>query len=115
MTLTGAQINALLEQQWRGTSVLQVSRGFSYEWSADAPVGAKVDARSIRLNGSVIEPSARYRVTVNEFLAGGGDGLKVLTEGTERKHGVLDAEALERYLAAHSPVTAPEGERIRKR
>ena len=38
MTLTGAQIDGVLEQQWdgQGTSpkVLQVSDGFTYTWSA---------------------------------------------------------------------------------
>ena len=113
MTLTGAQLHELLEQQWQGASLLQVSEGFTYEWSANAPAGAKVDALSIRLNGAAVEPGKSYRVAVNEFLAGGGDGFKVLAAGTDRRRGVLDAEALEKYLAVHSPVRAPATGRIR--
>jgi 5'-nucleotidase len=112
MTLTGAQIHQLLEEQWQVGSVLQVSAGFAYEWSADALPGAKVDPRRMMLNGLAMEPDKGYRVAVNEFLADGGDGFKVLMEGTDRKHGVLDAEALEKYLAAHSPVSAPRSGRI---
>jgi 5'-nucleotidase len=115
MTLTGAQIHQLLEQQWQGGSVLQVSAGFAYEWRADAPDGAKVDPESIRLNGVAVEPDKPYRVAVNEFLAGGGDGFKVLANGTDRRHGDLDAEALEKYVAAHSPVSAPQVGRIRRK
>ena len=113
LTLTGAQIHQALEQQWEAGSILFVSGGFTYEWSAAAPTGSKVDPRSIRLNGVVLEPGKSYRVAVNEFLAGGGSGFKVFTEGTDRTHGVLDSEALEKYLSAHSPVSAPQGGRIR--
>ncbi len=115
MTLTGAQIHQVLEEQWQGGSVLQVSDGFTYEWSADAPAGAKIDPHGIQLNGVALEPEKRYRVAVNEFLAGGGDGFKVLAAGTDRSHGVLDAEALEKYLVAHSPASAPRTGRIRRK
>ena len=115
LTLTGAQIRELLEQQWIGGTILQVSQGFSYEWIADAPLGSRVNPSSISLNGAAIEPQKQYRVTVNEFLAGGGDGFKVLREGTDRQRGVLDVEALEKYLAANSPVSPPQRTRIRRR
>jgi 5'-nucleotidase len=115
LTLTGEQIHQLLEEQWQGGSVLQISDGFTYQWSADAPPGAKVDPHSMRLNGLAIEPDKPYRVAVNEFLAGGGDGFKVLNAGTDRRRGVMDTEALEQYLAAHSPVSAPQSGRIRRR
>ena len=49
MTLTGAQIDRVLEQQWdgQGTSpkVLQVSNGLTYTWSAAGPLGSRVDRR----------------------------------------------------------------------
>jgi 5'-nucleotidase len=115
VTLTGAQLHAVLEQQWPSGSILQVSEGFTYEWSADAPPGSKIDPRSIRLRGTTLEPDKPYRVTVNEFLAGGGDGFRTLTEGADRRHGIQDAEALERYLAARSPIVAPQIGRIRRK
>jgi 5'-nucleotidase len=114
MTLSGAQIHDLLEEQWTSaTTILQVSEGFTYEWRRDGAPGAKIDPASIRLNGAAVEPTQRYRVTVNEFLAGGTDGFKVFASGTDRLRGILDSEALERYVAAHSPVSAPRGTRIR--
>ncbi len=111
MDLTGAQIETMLEQQWvtqTDGSVrflhLGVSQGFAYSWSASAPVGSKVDPASITLNGTPIDPAATYRVTVNSFLADGGDGFAVLTQGTNRLGGGNDLDAFTAYLTANSPV-----------
>jgi 5'-nucleotidase len=115
LTLTGAQIHALLEQQWQGAgSLLQASRGFSYTWSAAAPPGSRVDPAQIRLEGEVIEPGTRYRVTVADFLAAGGDGYTALRAGTEEQRGPVDVDVLEAYLRAHSPVGPPVAGRIRR-
>jgi 5'-nucleotidase len=108
MTLTGAQIDAVLEQQFVGCMgqavqrILQVSAGFSYTWSASAPACGKVD--SITINGVPVDPAAMYRVTVSNFLAEGGDGYSVLTQGTGETGGPVDLDALTAYLGAHSPV-----------
>ena len=115
MTLTGAQIHELLEQQWENRpaqNILMPSAGFSYTWSRRAPVGGKVDAASISINGITVDPSRSYRVTVNDFLAGGGDGFPLLREGTDRVDGIADVDALELYLGSHSPLTPVEPERI---
>ncbi len=106
MTLTGAQIDALLEQQFTGgNGILQVSAGFSYERSASAPAGAKVD--NIMLNGVELDPAADYRVTVNSFLADGGDNYSVLTQGTDRVPGNVDTDAFENYLRANPDGITP--------
>ncbi|WP_437956232.1 bifunctional metallophosphatase/5'-nucleotidase [Sorangium sp. So ce119] len=119
MTLKGAQIDTLLEQQFRvdamGTPqsvILQVSDGFTYTYSQSAPVDSKVDIASIRINGVPIEPARTYRVTVNSFLASGGDGFTVLNEGTDRLGGALDLDALRDYFAVSSPVSPPPLDRI---
>ncbi|WP_437587758.1 bifunctional metallophosphatase/5'-nucleotidase [Sorangium sp. So ce1000] len=119
MTLTGAQIHTLLEQQFRQEAggalrslILQVSDGFTYTYSQSAPVGAKVDIATIRINGVPIEAARTYRVTVNSFLATGGDGFTVLNDGTDRLGGALDLEALRDYFAANSPVSPPALDRI---
>jgi 5'-nucleotidase len=114
MTLTGAQIEQLLEQQFSasGVRILQPSRGFTYAYSPTAPLGSKVEASSLMLDGAVIAPERSYRVTVNSFLAMGGDGFGVLAKGTDRVGGPLDADALERYLATHTPISAPPANRV---
>ncbi|MDC0685697.1 bifunctional metallophosphatase/5'-nucleotidase [Sorangium atrum] len=119
MTLTGAQIDTLLEQQFRldaggvrQSLILQISDGFTYTYSQSAPIGAKVDIASIRINGVPIEAARTYRVTVNSFLATGGDGFTVLNDGTDRLGGALDLDALRDYFAANSPVSPPVLDRI---
>jgi 5'-nucleotidase len=116
MTLTGAQVHTLLEQQWAGQpspDILMPSEGFTYTWSRSAPDGRRVDPSSIRIDGVVIDPSARYRVTMNSFLAGGGDGFPLLREGKDRVEGIVDIDALKLYFAARSPLTPLPLDRIR--
>jgi 5'-nucleotidase len=114
LTLTGAQLHQLLEEQWGGDldRILQPSRGFAYTWSASAPVGHKVDPASLRLDGAPVRPDASYRVTVSSFLAGGGDGFKTLLQATDRQGGPLDVTALESLLKMHSPLPPPSTDRI---
>ncbi|MPZ52713.1 MAG: bifunctional metallophosphatase/5'-nucleotidase [Acidimicrobiia bacterium] len=117
MTLTGAQIDELLEQQFPGNDpaeweILHVSEGFSYTWDGSGASGDKVDPTSIMINGTPIDLGAEYRVTVNNFLAGGGDGFTILPEGTDQLGGDVDVDAMVDYFAANSPVSPPALDRI---
>jgi 5'-nucleotidase len=113
LTLTGTQIKAMLEQQWLDLSrprILQVSKGFSYAWTMAKPFGEHVVAASMTLNGEPIEPNKVYRVTVNNYLALGGDGFTALKDGTAAQFGVFDVDALFAYFVGHSPIApAPPG------
>lgn len=103
MTLTGAQVLAVLEQQFNDPDdpeVLPVSRGLRYSWDARRPRGHRVLPGSLKLNGRRIAPGDRLRVTVNSFLAGGGDAVNIFARGRERIVGELDADALARYIGA---------------
>jgi len=111
MTLTGAQIDILLEQQFQGAvSRLDVSEGFTYSLSASAAPGSKVSAMAI--NGVAVDPAASYRVTVNSFLADGGDNYPVLVQGTDRLGGAVDLDALVAYFAANPTVTPGPQDRV---
>jgi 5'-nucleotidase len=117
MTLTGAQIDTLLEQQFVGCGqtsnrILQVSNGFTYTWVASGGACAKVDPSTIKINGVTIDPAASYRVTVNSFLADGGDNFFVLKQGTDRLGGEVDTDAFEKYFEAYSPVAPGPQNRI---
>lgn len=121
LSLTGAQLKALLEAQWgrRGgpPRILQPSRGFGYAWRQDRPWGERVDAASMRLDGAPIEPQRTYRITVNDYLAAGGDGFALLRDAPERIAGPLDVEALADYLRARSaqrPLAPDPVARIRR-
>lgn len=117
VTMTGAQIDTLLEQQFVGCGqtsnrILQVSNGFTYSWSSSAPACNKVDPTSIKLNGVTLDPAGSYRVTMNSFLADGGDGFTTFTLGTDRLGGAVDTDALEAYFAVFSPVAPGPMNRI---
>jgi 5'-nucleotidase len=115
MTLNGAQIDTLLEQQFDNpgpgaSRMLQISEGLAYTWSAGAPLGSKVT--NITLNGLPISPGTDYRVTVNSFLADGGDNFFVLKDGTSRLGGDVDLDALEKYFVAEGVVDPGPQDRI---
>jgi len=118
LTLTGAQIDTMLEQQFNGCGtqnanrILQVSNGFAYSWSLSAPTCNKVDPTTIKINGVTVDPAGMYRVTVNSFLADGGDNFLVLKQGTNRLGGEVDTDALEKYLTAFAPVAPGPQNRI---
>ena len=115
MTLTGQQIKQALEQQWtdpKRPRILHVSRGFSYTWDNARPIGDRVAADSLSLNGARIDPATGYRVTVNNFLAVGGDGFTAFKEGTAQQVGVYDVDALFQYFKANSPIAPVAENRI---
>ncbi|WP_432050729.1 ExeM/NucH family extracellular endonuclease [Verrucosispora sp. NA02020] len=108
---TGAEIKQVLEQQWQPAGAsrpvlwLGVSKGFSYTYDPAAAQGSRIT--SIQLDGAPIDPTGTYRVTVNSFLASGGDNFTTLGGGTDRATtGDNDLTMLVNYLAANSPVTA---------
>lgn len=121
MDLSGDQIRRLLEQQWQGTRLrfLQVS-GLRYGWDARRVDGFRclrcvTDLRDAR-SGEPLDPAANYSVTVNRFLADGGDNFSVLLEGRDRVGGPLDLDSLIDWLSSQpQPFAAPStGPRIQR-
>jgi 5'-nucleotidase len=117
-TCTGAQIDALLEQQYSPSvnRTLLPSDSLRYSFSASAPVGSKVDAASIKIDGVTVDPNASYRVTMNSFLADGGDGFAVFKSCTNPLGGEVDLDAAARYFMAALPgaISPPPLDRITK-
>jgi 5'-nucleotidase len=126
MTLSAAQIKSLLEQQFPGCAgqkfeaIMQVSNGLRYSWSASAaPCSRIVDVtftpvdvtrtppvalgapEAIVKGGVVLHPQRSYRVTVNNFMAKGGDGLAILLAGGNPIGGAQDLDALANYLRGY--------------
>ena len=116
-TFTGAQIQAVLEQQFASGSntvqrprVLSVSEGFSYRFDLSRPPGERIS--DMVLNGAPLPPEAPVRVVMSSYLDSGGDNFTVLTEGRDRQVGALDLDALEAYFRMQSPVAVPATNRI---
>jgi len=112
-TMTGDMIRRLLEQLFQGcqgqtlsTRVLQISHTFSYEQDAAAATCAGKIGR-MWVDGIEVQPTDSFRVTMNSFLATGGDGFTVFNEGTDALGGELDSVALVAYFAANEPAGIP--------
>ena len=133
MTLTAQQIKDVLEQQFVGCKgqtaqrIMQVSNGLQYSWNTAAglPVCAKIvnvsftptdvtvvppvvvgPTDNLVINGVVQNPGKTYRVTVNNFMATGGDGFTTLVGGTSVQGGAQDIDALVAYLAGYKGQSA---------
>jgi 5'-nucleotidase len=114
LTLTGSEIEAVLRQQFRtdGMKILHVSDGFSYRWRRQADGSGVLVSGSVRVNGAPLNPERAYRVVTNNFVASGGDGFTAFSVGRDVTPVGGDVEALETYLGAHSPVSAPARGRV---
>ena len=107
-TMTGAMIRSLLEQQFPGCGgqtvqrTLQISSTFSYEQD---PAAATCAGRigDMWVNGTPVAPGDSFRVTMNNFLATGGDGFTVFNQGSNALGGAQDIDALVAYFGANQP------------
>ena len=140
MTLTAQQIKDVLEQQFAGclgqvtsgNRIMQISNGFSYTWSTGGTCGSRIKdvnfvARDLAayppldtaavdklvIAGVVQNPTKTYRVTVNSFMATGGDNFTTFASGTGVLGGAQDIDALVSYLlgykapnSAYNPASA---------
>jgi 5'-nucleotidase len=132
MTLTAQQIKDVLEQQFVGCNgqtaqrIMQISNGLSYTWNSAGTCGTRITALAftptdlsvnppvvtgptdnIVIGGVVQNPAQTYRVTVNNFMATGGDGYSVFLGGTNQLGGAQDIDALVAYLAGFKAPNAP--------
>lgn len=118
MTLTGAQIETLLNQQWRDPDNVRILKpsGVRYTWDA-ANAAQRVRLADVALaDGTPLRPGERYTVAVNSFLATGGDGFTVLNEGQDRETGPVDLDALVSYIESLAqPISARIEGRIERR
>jgi 5'-nucleotidase len=111
-TMTGNMIRRVLQQQFRvgttpclggtapaGGRVLQISSTFKYESDpAAATCAGKIG--KMWVNGVEVQDTDSLRVTMNNFLATGGDGFTVFNEGTNALGGAQDIDAFVDYFHA---------------
>jgi len=114
ITLTGAQVKTLLEQQWQRNSAgaipsrpylqLGVSKNLTYTFDPTRAEGDRIT--SINVNGAPIDPAREYRVGAFSFLIEGGDNFHVFRSGTSRRDsGLIDRDAFIAYLTENSPIS----------
>jgi hypothetical protein len=104
MDLTGAQIKATLEQQWQPAGAsrpflrLGTSKGFTFSYDPSKPQGSRITG--MWLDGVAIQPGTTYSVTVNSFLASGGDNFTTLAGGTNKQDtGKTDLQGMVDFMA----------------
>jgi 5'-nucleotidase len=132
MTLTAQQLKDVLEQQFLGCKgqaaqrIMQISSGLKYTWNSAGTCGTRILDLSftptdmtvvppvvtgptdlIVMGGVVQNPTKTYRVTVNNFMATGGDGFTTLLGGTNVLGGAQDIDALISYLAGYKSQNVP--------
>ncbi|KAA2267218.1 bifunctional metallophosphatase/5'-nucleotidase [Solihabitans fulvus] len=110
LDLTGQQILALLEQQWKndlGPKVLDIA-GITYAFKDAGEAGSKIVADSVKIGDQPLDAAKTYRVATNNFLAGGGDGFTTFTQAKNPSPGPIDVDVFEAYFkAAGSSPVAP--------
>jgi 5'-nucleotidase len=122
-TMTGDMIRRLLQQQFEGCGgtapatgrFLQISSTFKYEQvPASTPTSCAGHIGRMWVDGVEVTPTSSYRVTMNSFLAAGGDGFTVFNEGTEALGGAQDIDALVAAFQAAEPagIAVPTLDRI---
>ena len=112
VTLTGASLKKVFEQQWQRDAAgavpsrpylqLGTSANVSYTFDPARTEGDRIT--SLWVDGAQVDPAASYKVAVPSFLASGGDNFRAFTEGTAVDTGLLDYEAWIAYLGEQSPV-----------
>jgi 5'-nucleotidase len=116
MTLSGAELKALFDEQFDGQSFDQAfspSGNVSYSFDLSRPLGSRVF--DILIDGKPIDPAADYRLTMNAFLASGGDSFVTFRKGRNVVTGALDLDALEAWIAAVPVRELPPLGRVRNR
>lgn len=107
-TMTGDMVRRLLQQQFVGCGgqttrrILQISNTFSYEQN-EAAATCEGKIGRLFVNGVEVAPTDSFRVTMNNFLAAGGDGFTVFNEGTNALGGAQDIDAFVAAFAAAEP------------
>ena len=133
LTLTSQDLKNVLEEQFAGcrgqsptaTRFMLPSAGFKYTWDGAKACNARISDVTLRSGasvetivdaaGTVVQPTRTWRVTVNNFMADGGDGYSTFLNGTNRIGGAQDIDALVAFLgryptaaSAYNPATVPD-------
>lgn len=112
VSLTGAQLDAVLEQQWQTQAdgsvkfaPLAVSGNTSYTYDAARPVGDRVAPADVRINGAALDPAKTYRVAALAYTVIGADGYPAFKAATNPVRNNTDHETFVDYLRAHRTLT----------
>ncbi|MBS4204133.1 bifunctional 2',3'-cyclic-nucleotide 2'-phosphodiesterase/3'-nucleotidase [Lederbergia citrea] len=113
MDLTGEQVKMLLNQQWTDKARIMPISGLKVKYDDARPVGDRILEITLP-DGTPIDLAKTYSVTVNNFMASGGDNFTVLLKGKNQVVDVVDLEAFVNYVKKLKEVnTTIEGRMIK--
>jgi 5'-nucleotidase len=112
VSLTGAQLDAVLEQQWQtqanGTvkfAPLAVSGNVAYSYDAGKPVGQRIGSSDVTIDGAPLDLAKTYRVAALAYTVIGADGYSAFKNYTDPVRNNTDHETFAAYLGAHGTLT----------
>jgi len=121
VTLTGRQIDQVLEEQWRAKSddgtigfyPLAVSHNVHYSYDASKPLGDRVDPANFIINGKPLDLDKSYRVAALAYLITGNDGYPSF-KGYSNPHRVMtDKWAFLEYMQQEKVIVQPKLDRVK--
>ena len=113
VTLTGAQLKTLIEQQWQPADAQRpvLWLGFSdnvdyqydvYTVTIDGKQVPRGSVHDLTVNGKAVKDTDKYLVAGNSFLLAGGDNFTVFQQGAGYVDtGYIDFDGFSAYLKAH--------------
>lgn len=117
LTLTGAQLEEVLEQQWQtdkngnrpSRPYLALGLSDNVTWvarTADPNATPGDNVAAVFVGGKLVRPEDTFRVATFSFLATGGDNFRAFTGAADaRDTGLVDRDAWTEYLGSHSPLS----------
>ena len=111
VSLTGAQLKSVLEEQWQPTGssrpflALGLSDNVQVTQDAAEPAGSRIT--SVIVDGEPLDPAKTYTVSTFSFLAAGGDNFASFKQGAARDTGLVDRDLWIGYLKDNADI-APD-------
>lgn len=109
VSLTGAQLDAVLEQQWQAQAdgstkfaPLAISGNATYTFDTTKPIG---DRGNLSIDGKALDPARTYRVAALAYTVIGADGYSAFKAYTNPVRTNTDHETFAAYLRAHQTLT----------
>lgn len=113
MNVTGGQIKTLLEQQWGSKVRIMPISGLKVSYDDSRAAGDRIVSIA-KEDGTPVEMDQTYSITVNNYMAGGGDGYAILATIKDRTIDVVDLDALVNYIKAHGEINPQIEGRVTK-
>jgi 2',3'-cyclic-nucleotide 2'-phosphodiesterase / 3'-nucleotidase / 5'-nucleotidase len=113
MNVSGQVIKTLLEQQWGSKVRIMPISGLKVTYDDSRAAGDRI-VSIVKNDGTPVEMDKTYSITVNNYMAGGGDGYAILATITDKTIDVVDLDALVNYIKEKGTVNPQIEGRVTK-